>query len=106
MVLGLAPAALAGHGAGPTSKDMRHLANGGTSGTTNSDLAFWQKLAFAGDHKGFRIFDIASRSKPKSLASMRCNGSQGATSASNATACSSSSPSTGARPAATARGGR
>ena len=77
LVAVLAPPALAGHGTEPTSKDMRHLANTGSSGATNSDLAFWQELAFAGDYKGFRIFDIAAPSKPKLLANVRCNGSQG-----------------------------
>ena len=77
LVLGLAPAAFAGHPAEATSKDMRHVANGGASGATNSDLAFWQELAFAGDYKGFRIFDIATPAKPKLLANVRCNGSQG-----------------------------
>ena len=75
--LALAPPALAGHGAEPTSKDMRHLANSSNPGVTNSDLAFWQELAFAGDYKGFRILDISSPSKPRVLANVRCNGSQG-----------------------------
>jgi hypothetical protein len=42
-----------------------------------SDLAFWGKLAVAGNYRGFRIIDISSPAKPKEVATVDCNGAQG-----------------------------
>lgn len=72
----LAAPAAAEHGAEPTSHDMRHLANSPKSGTTNSDLAFWNDLAFAGYYEGFRILDVSNPRKPKVLSDFHCSGSQ------------------------------
>jgi hypothetical protein len=34
----------------------------------NSDLAFWGRLAFAGDYEGFRVIDVADPEAPVVLA--------------------------------------
>jgi hypothetical protein len=71
------PAARASHGTEPTSLNMAHLANSPNPGTTNSDLAFWQELAFAGNYRGFRILDVSNPRRPRVLSDFRCNGAQG-----------------------------
>ncbi len=55
------------------------LANTGPSSpsVTQSDLAFDGKLAYAGNYRGFRIFDIKAAANPKLLADFTCNGAQG-----------------------------
>jgi hypothetical protein len=72
----LPSAALAGHGTEPTSKDMTHVANSPKPGTTNSDIAFWDELAFSGNYRGFRILDIGNPQRPKVLSDFKCNGGQ------------------------------
>jgi hypothetical protein len=42
---------------------------------TSSDIAFWDDLAYVGDYRGFRIFDI-SRPTPKLVSDMPCYGPQ------------------------------
>ena len=74
-LLAAAPAS-AEHGTEPTSLNMEHLANSPKSGTTNSDIAFWNELAFSGYYQGFRILDISNPNAPKVLSDFRCNGSQ------------------------------
>lgn len=74
-LLAFAATAAAEHGTEPSSQDMTHLANS-PKAAVNSDLAFWQELAFAGNYDGFRIFDIASPGKPKLLSDYRCRGPQ------------------------------
>jgi LVIVD repeat len=44
---------------------------------TNSDLAFWGKLAFNGNYDGFRIIDISDRRNPVEISHTRCQGNQG-----------------------------
>ena len=44
---------------------------------TNSDLAFWGDLAYAGNYGGFRIFDISDPSDPSLVSNMSCFGPQG-----------------------------
>ena len=47
-----------------------------TTDATNSDLAFWGDLAFAGNYDGFRIFDT-STDPPDLVADVACKGNQG-----------------------------
>lgn len=67
--------------AGPDqhSQNMNLLANvakaDGT--TTQSDLAFWGRHAFAGNYQGFRVLDISDPEAPTVLTDFRCNGAQG-----------------------------
>ena len=75
-MLALAPPAYAEHGVEPTSANMEHLANSPQPGPTNSDIAFWNELAFSGHYQGFRILDIANPNDPKELVNFRCNGAQ------------------------------
>jgi hypothetical protein len=42
---------------------------------TNSDLAFWGNLVYAGNYGGFRILD-ASADQPTTLVDKACNGPQ------------------------------
>src|SRR4051794_23746907 len=49
----LAPAA-------PGSAGMNLVGNSDKDGVTNSDLAFWGNLAYAGNYGGFRILDISA----------------------------------------------
>nr|MDQ4040599.1 hypothetical protein [Actinomycetota bacterium] len=79
LALALPSAAAAEHGAEPTSADMTHLANSPKPGTTNSDIAFWEDLAFAGNYRGFRVLDVHNPERPRVLSDFRCNGSQGDT---------------------------
>ena len=76
LLLALAPGAHAEHGAAAPSLDMEHLANSPNPGTTNTDIAFWNELAFSGYSRGFRILDIGNPNEPKVLSNFRCNGSQ------------------------------
>lgn len=43
---------------------------------TNSDLAFWGDLAFAGNYAGFRIFDISDPANPSLVSEVACDGPQ------------------------------
>ena len=45
--------------------------------TINSDVAFWGKLAFAGNYDGFRVIDISKPARPAVLANVKCRGPQG-----------------------------
>jgi hypothetical protein len=83
--VGAAPAS-AGH-PGATSADaivptdagslnMSHLSNSPKAGTTNSDLAFWGNLVYAGNYDGFRIIDVSSPTRPVVLSDFRCVGPQ------------------------------
>jgi protocatechuate 3,4-dioxygenase beta subunit len=40
------------------------------------DLAFWGKVALAGDSGGFKVFDITDPDRPREKASVRCTGSE------------------------------
>ena len=67
--------------AGPDqhSQNMKLLSNvpkaAGT--TTQSDLAFWGKHAFAGNYQGFRVLDVSDPEAPRVVTDFRCNGAQG-----------------------------
>lgn len=55
---------------------MPLVGNSDKDGTTNSDLAFWQNLAFSGNYNGFRILDISDPSQPTVLSDYFCRGPQ------------------------------
>ncbi|HET8951572.1 MAG TPA: hypothetical protein VFN44_13725, partial [Solirubrobacteraceae bacterium] len=46
--------------AAPGSAGMNLVGNSDKDGVTNSDLAFWGNLAYAGNYGGFRILDITA----------------------------------------------
>jgi hypothetical protein len=71
----LALPAGANHPADDKTPNIVHLANRAKPGT-NSDLAFWKNLAFAGNYGGFRIFDISNPANPVLLSDFACNGPQ------------------------------
>jgi hypothetical protein len=62
--------------AGPARHNMTLVGNSDKDGTTNSDLAFWQDLAFAGNYNGFRILDISDPTNPTVLSDYFCRGPQ------------------------------
>jgi hypothetical protein len=66
-----AGASAAGAGAG----GMSLVGNADKDGTTNSDLAFWGNLAYAGNYGGFRILDVSS-DQPRTVVDKPCNGPQ------------------------------
>jgi hypothetical protein len=66
-----AAATLSAAGAG----GMSLVGNADKDGTTNSDLAFWGDLAYAGNYGGFRILDISS-DRPRTVVDKACNGPQ------------------------------
>lgn len=76
IVLGT-PSGLADHNEDSHSANMIQVANVPKAGIINSDLAFWDKLLFAGNFGGFRILRIADPSNPEVLADVSCNGAQG-----------------------------
>ena len=75
--LAFAPVAWGGHGTSDQQLNMTHLANVPKSGTTNSDLAFWGDLVYAGNYAGFRIIDVSNPAAPVVLSDYFCVGSQG-----------------------------
>ena len=60
----------------PHSQNMHLLANIGSLGPTNSDLAFWGRYAFAGNYGGFRVIDISDPENPVVVANVNCPGPQ------------------------------
>jgi hypothetical protein len=81
-LIGLSIPAGADHSADLHSPNMVHVANdrnddAPTSGAINSDLAFWENIAAAGNYRGFRLFDIRKPEQPVLLTAFRCNGGQG-----------------------------
>lgn len=50
--------------------------NFGVQDTVNSDLAFWENLAAAGNYDGFRLFDISNPASPQLLVNFKCRGPQ------------------------------
>ena len=60
---------------GPSIDGMTLVGNSDKDGTTNSDMAFWGDLAFAGNYHGFRILDI-SGAEPEVLVDYYCRGPQ------------------------------
>jgi hypothetical protein len=73
----LLPQASADHGnADNASPNMIHV-DGHPRGGVNSDLAFWENLAAAGNYSGFRIFDITKPESSVLLTTVTCRGPQG-----------------------------
>ena len=60
----------------PGISNMALIGNSDKDGTTNSDLAFWEDLAFAGNYNGFRILDISDPTAPTVLSDYFCRGPQ------------------------------
>jgi len=62
------------------SQNLKLLAElpraGSITGYRNSDLAFWGRLAYAGNYEGFRIIDISAPEAPVVVADVACRGSQ------------------------------
>ncbi len=65
----------AGKPAGTGSGGLQLVGNADKDGTTNSDLAFWGNLAYAGNYSGFRILDIRGE-QPRTVVDFACNGPQ------------------------------
>ena len=59
----------------PGASGMTLVGNSDKDGTTNSDLAFWGNLAYAGNYDGFRILDI-SGAQPQVVVDHKCRGPQ------------------------------
>jgi len=59
------------------SQNMKLLASSPKTGVTNSDIAFWGRLAFHGSYAGFRVIDISDPEAPAVLADVRCGSGQG-----------------------------
>ena len=61
-------------GAGPDehSQNMKLLASLPRTGTVNSDIAFWGRLAYQGNYNGFRVIDISEPEQPSVLADVDC----------------------------------
>ncbi len=57
-------------------ENLTLVGNSDKDGTTNSDMAFWQNLAFSGNYNGFRILDISRPSNPRVLSDYFCRGPQ------------------------------
>jgi hypothetical protein len=62
-------------GAGAGADGLSLVGNADKDGTTNSDLAFWGNLVYAGNYGGFRILD-ASSDQPRTVVDHSCNGPQ------------------------------
>lgn len=75
--LTFATPAVAGHGtAGERALDITHLGNAPKEEATNSDLAFWGDLVYAGNYNGFRIIDVSQPAAPRVLTDFQCRGAQ------------------------------
>ena len=59
------------------SQNLKLLASSPRTGTTNSDLAFWGRLAYQGNYNGFRVIDIADPNHLSVLADVDCGSGQG-----------------------------
>src|SRR6266498_1096819 len=64
-------------GADQHSQNMKLLASLPKTRVTNSDIAFWGKLAYQGSYAGFRVIDIADPEAPSVLADVKCGSGQG-----------------------------
>lgn len=76
VTLALPAAVGAEHGTADDAANMAHLYNA-PEDAVSSDLAFWEDLVFAGNFRGFRVFDASDASSPVLLSDFACNGSQG-----------------------------
>ena len=61
--------------AGPGISNLTLVGNSDKDGITNSDLAFYGNLAYAGNYGGFRILDITT-DDPQTVVDKACNGPQ------------------------------
>jgi hypothetical protein len=61
----------------PGSSGWTFLDAADKDGTTNSDIAFYKNLAFAGNYDGFRIIDIRRPSALRVLSDTKCRANQG-----------------------------
>lgn len=61
---------------GAQHDDMNLRFMGGTTGFTNSDLAFWGNRAYMGHYGGFQIYDISNPDSPVLLNNFQCFGPQ------------------------------
>lgn len=60
------------------SQDLKLMSNSPrTSPVSQSDLAFWGDLAFAGYYDGFRILDISAPGNIRQIADVQCRNNQG-----------------------------
>jgi hypothetical protein len=60
------------------SKNLKLLSNSPrTTVISQSDLAFWGRIAYAGNYDGFRVLDISDPENITQLADVRCRGQQG-----------------------------
>jgi hypothetical protein len=76
-LIGLSVPAGANHGnADQASPNMIHHAQIDRGGT-NSDLAFWNNLAAAGNYSGTRLLDVTKPENPVILSTITCRGPQG-----------------------------
>jgi hypothetical protein len=67
--------AAVGRPAGTGAGGITLVGNTDKDGTTNSDLAFWGDLVYAGNYSGFRILD-ARTDQPRVITDFACNGPQ------------------------------
>ncbi|MFI1019011.1 LVIVD repeat-containing protein [Streptomyces sp. NPDC020965] len=60
------------------SDNVEHLVNvpKGALKSTNTDISFQGKYAYAGNYDGFTIFDISNPKKPKTVSEVLCPGGQ------------------------------
>lgn len=75
-LLAAAAPAHGAHGEADLQEQATHLSNSPQTGATNSDLAFWGDLVYAGNYDGFRIIDVANRGNPQELVDFDCPGAQ------------------------------
>jgi hypothetical protein len=76
-LLAVPPAVSAHHGnVDDASPNMFHVAQRSRGGV-NSDLAFWNNIAAAGNYSGFRLLDIRDPENPLVLSTVACRGPQG-----------------------------
>jgi len=86
LMLGAALPASADHATRPHTPNIQALGHSPQPGsflvpdgqrTVNSDIAFWDNLAFNGNYDGFRIVDITEPGDPQLVSWTHCNGDQG-----------------------------
>lgn len=58
------------------SKDLTRIASTTSTGSVNSDLAFWGTTAYMGVYHALQVVDIADPANPRVLAYFPCHGSQ------------------------------
>ncbi len=56
---------------------ITHVFNAPSTGVTNSDLAFWGNVMYAGNFSGFRAFDISNPAAPVLLSNYVCTAAPG-----------------------------